>query len=85
MAVGDDGDPARAHSLERRVELVGVEQRAIPGQQRHAACAERLGPDDAESRRLRVAAVLRLAKTSIGVAVRLRVAQRDSLGAPLAR
>ena len=51
-----------AHPLERRVELGRVEQRAVAGQQGDALGAERLGPDDPERRRLRVAAVLGVAQ-----------------------
>ena len=56
VAVGHDRHTIAPHPLERRVELGGVEQRAVSGKQGDALGPERLGPDDPQRRRLRVAA-----------------------------
>ena len=82
---GHDRHPAAPHALERRVELGRVEQRTVPGQQGDAAGSERLGADDPQRRRLRVADVLGIAEDLERRAVALaRAAERDPLGPPLA-
>ena len=85
VAVGDHGHAAGVPSAPSAASSsAGLEQRAVAGQQRRALGAERQRPDDPEGRRLRVAAVDRLAQDLERGRRALGVVQRQPLGAPLA-
>ena len=61
---------ARAHPVQHSVELAGVEQRAVAGQERGAAGSVGEGAHDAQGRRLGVA-------TIVGLAQHLQTARPD--------
>ncbi len=81
---GIDGDSARLHAPERRVELGGIEQRAVAGQQGAALGSEREGADDSKGRGLGVAAIVGSRITSSGGPGAPGMREGDPLGASLA-